>query len=202
MRLKSNDSETVSFTSETYSSSVQIKSAASVGIFLNNTVAASTADTFVDADVTVAADTIALPSHGWLTGRKVAATTSGVLPGGLSATDYFIIKVDANTVKLATNLANALAGTAVDITSAAGGGTHTLTPAALASASYQTQISPDEGTTWFDLASATANITSTGKMFEKHEFPPWSHVRIKFSASAGQVSTVINILQKEDGANV
>jgi hypothetical protein len=58
-------------------------------------------------------------------GDGVQVSSSGVLPGGLSAavTYYFIPTGDA-TGKLATSVANALAGTAIDI-SDAGSGTHT-----------------------------------------------------------------------------
>lgn len=83
---------------------------------------------FVDADVTPASDTIAESAHGYETGALVRLTTSGTLPAGLAtATDYYVIRVDANTIKLASSLANAEAGIAVDITAAAGGGNHTLT---------------------------------------------------------------------------
>lgn len=84
--------------------------------------------TFVDADVSVADNTITEASHGFETGYGPFRlyNTGGALPGGTdSTTKYWSIKVDANTFKLATSRANALAGTAVDITSAAGGGTHT-----------------------------------------------------------------------------
>jgi hypothetical protein len=53
-------------------------------------------------------------------------TTTTTLPAGLSlATDYYIIRVTDLTIKFATSYANAVAGTAVDITSA-GTGTHTI----------------------------------------------------------------------------
>ena len=83
---------------------------------------------FVDGDVTVATDAIAEAGHGMQTGDgPVRVSTSGVLPTGLlAATDYYVIRVDANSFKLATSRANALAGTAVNITAAAGGGNHTL----------------------------------------------------------------------------
>lgn len=71
----------------------------------------------------------------WLAGDVVQLTTTDTLPAGLSpATDYYIIlgqfKVipggTDTTFLLATSLANALAGTAIDITDT-GTGTHTVT---------------------------------------------------------------------------
>ena len=58
---------------------------------------------------------------------RVRLTTTTTLPGGLSlATDYYVIKVTDLTCKFATSYANAVAGTAVNITDA-GTGTHTIT---------------------------------------------------------------------------
>src|ERR1700754_2492449 len=73
------------------------------------------AQNFIAANVTPAADTITITAHGFFTGLKVALTGTN-LPGGLSATNYWVIVVDANTIKLASSLANANAGTPVDIT--------------------------------------------------------------------------------------
>jgi hypothetical protein len=83
---------------------------------------------FVDGDVTVGTDAIAETAHGLETGDVVQLTTTGTLPTGLStATDYYVIRVDANSFKLAASELDAERGDAVDITAAAGGGTHTLT---------------------------------------------------------------------------
>lgn len=57
---------------------------------------------------------------------RVQVSTTTTLPGGLAAaTDYYVIKVTDLTCKLATSYANAVAGTAIDITTA-GTGTHTI----------------------------------------------------------------------------
>lgn len=84
--------------------------------------------TFVDGDVNTGTDAITETSHTLLTGYgPYRLTTSGTVPAGLATgTDYWIIKVDANSFKFASSYANAIAGIAVDITAAAGGGTHTL----------------------------------------------------------------------------
>jgi hypothetical protein len=71
-------------------------------------------------------------AHGLTTGDGPfrATNTGGGLPAGIGAgTDYWAIVMDADEVKLATSYANALAGTAVDVTTA-GTGTHSLAAAA------------------------------------------------------------------------
>lgn len=156
-----------------------------------NTVANSTARTFEDADVDVDEESIVLDAaHGWATGRKVAATTSGVLPTGLSATDYYVIVVDTTTIKLASSLANAQAGTAVDITAAAGGGTHTLTPAALSGASLLLSATLD-GTNYFTLANTSTNVTATANIIWNVDAPYYKSVRVVSAIAEGQIASVI-----------
>lgn len=88
--------------------------------------------TFASTDVNTGTDQITVTANSELiTGRKIQLTTTGTLPTGLSlATDYYIIVVDSTHIKLASSLANAVAGTAIDITGAGSGtntGTHTGT---------------------------------------------------------------------------
>lgn len=83
---------------------------------------------FVDADVTPGTDIIVESAHGLQTGDKIQLTSSGVLPAGLAlVTDYYVVRVSANSFKLAISAHNAEWNIPVDITAAAGGGTHTLT---------------------------------------------------------------------------
>ena len=83
----------------------------------------SAAQTFTAATT----DICTAAAHGLRTGDKVRLTTSNTLPAGLSlATTYFVIRLDADTFKLASTDANAVAGTAVDVTGT-GTGTHTIT---------------------------------------------------------------------------
>lgn len=66
-------------------------------------------------------------SYNVLNGTRVRLTTTTTLPAGLSlATDYYVIKLSDTTFSLATSYANAVAGTAINITDA-GTGTHTVT---------------------------------------------------------------------------
>ena len=87
-----------------------------------------TSKTFADGDVSVANDTITYAAHTLVTGDMVRfANSGGSLPAGLtSTTNYWAIVVDADTFKVATTRANALGGTNVNVTGAAGGGTHTF----------------------------------------------------------------------------
>lgn len=75
--------------------------------------------------------TIAVPcvatwtAHGLYDGATVRFTTTGALPTGLTAnTEYFVTKVDANSFKLSSTLANQVAGTFIT-TSGTQSGVHT-----------------------------------------------------------------------------
>jgi len=64
-------------------------------------------------------------AHGLHDGATVRFGTTGALPTGLAANvDYFVTKVDANSFKLSTTLANQVAGTFIT-TSGAQSGVHT-----------------------------------------------------------------------------
>jgi len=72
--------------------------------------------------VTTGSDSLTINNHPFNVGERVYITTTATLPGGLSAlTEYFIIDTDVNTIKLATTKANAVGGTAIDLTSTGSG---------------------------------------------------------------------------------
>ncbi len=92
----------------------------------------ATAVTF-DGTVTavdVTANTITEVDHGFQTGDKVTYDNGGgtSITGITDGTDYFVIRVDDDTIQLATTYALALAGTARDLTVVGVGTAHTLTP--------------------------------------------------------------------------
>jgi len=69
-------------------------------------------------------NTITLSSHGLATGDTVYYYAGSNSIGGLNNSNlYFVISVDANTIKLATTSGNATAGTAISLTSAPGSDT-------------------------------------------------------------------------------
>jgi microcystin-dependent protein len=82
---------------------------------------------FLPAAVNTGTDIITLATHSIRhSGVKVRFSTTGTLPSPLSAnTDYYVIYVSDTEIKLATSLANAQAGSAIDLT-ATGSGVHTV----------------------------------------------------------------------------
>jgi hypothetical protein len=82
------------------------------------------------AVVSTANDTITVVGHRFLTGQRVSYTTSGGSIGGLSSgTNYFIIKVSLNEIKLASSLANANNNIAINLSSVGTGTDHNITVA-------------------------------------------------------------------------
>lgn len=79
--------------------------------------------TFLDLSVVVdaGANTLTRAAHGLLTGDGPVRLTAAVMPGGAAAdTDYWVVKIDADTIKLAASFLDAMAATpvVVDLTSA------------------------------------------------------------------------------------
>lgn len=86
------------------------------------------ATTFATTDVDTIDNEITETGHPFETGMRCQFSTTGTLPGGLSAsTDYWIINNGTNTYQVASSRQNALDGTPISLTSQ-GSGTHTVTP--------------------------------------------------------------------------
>ena len=66
--------------------------------------------------VSLALNTFTITAHPFVTGDRVLVSSTGTIPGGLSsAIPYFIINDSSNTIKFATSVETALAGTEIDI---------------------------------------------------------------------------------------
>ena len=102
------------------------------GITTVSDAAGGSAITFNGSDsavVVVGTDTIAVAAHGLSTGRAVQYTRTGTSIEGLVENGfYYVIRVDAGNFKLATTLANANAGTAINLIAVGAGATHAVTP--------------------------------------------------------------------------
>ena len=100
------------------------------------TVAGPTARTLATANVSLANDTFTLTNHNLRTGTSLTYNSQGGTnlaqnSGNIADdTELFVIRVDADTIKLASSLSNAEAGTALDMTggsSNVGNNSQTLT---------------------------------------------------------------------------
>ena len=82
----------------------------------------ATSFTASSSNVSTTNNTITISSHGLSTfDRATYDTNSNTAIGGLSnGSTYFVIKVDANNIKLATNYTNCVAGTPISLTSVSG----------------------------------------------------------------------------------
>lgn len=104
------------------------------------------------------------PSHGFVTGLKIPLTGTN-LPTGTSATNYWAIVVDEDTLRLATSYALAVAGTFVIISGAGTTNDAALTPSALGSSTVEVLASLD-GITYFSYDTPKEiDITDTSNQF-------------------------------------
>ncbi len=148
------------------------------------------AKTFVAANVTVnPANTITITGHGFFTGLKVALTGTN-LPTGLSATNYWVIVVDADTIQLASSLANAEAGTPVHITGQGTTADATLTPAAVSGVVVKLQASND-GVHFTDISGKTVTISAAGSVLWDLGMVTYRVLRVNEAASAGAINITL-----------
>lgn len=144
--------------------------------------------TFAPTAITVADKTITKTAHGLISGTEVRMTTATTLPSGITGatTDYYVVYVDANTIKLSDSKAHALAGTNIVDFVDQGTGNHTLTVTTL-SISIQPQVSNDPDTVgWISYGSATA---ATGAGNVAWDIPTdYKWARLSVTWTAGQVT--------------
>ena len=133
---------------------------------------------------TPSADTITKATHGFTTGLKVALTiNSGSPPTGTSATNYWAIVDNANTFRLATSYANAVAGTDVDFSDYGDENkTVTFTPATL-SVACKLQKSVDE-VNWADVTTAST-LTASGTTMVSMASVAYPYVRAVVTPASG-----------------
>ncbi len=160
-------------------------------IQVNYSDAAPSAAVINETDVDATANTFTKAGHGFVTGLKVAATTDGTLPAPLTATNYYVIKVDADTFKVASSLSDAEAGTAVNI-SDVGVDNTTFTPATSAGNVAKIQASND-GVNWVDVSGDTVTITtSAGSKMYNYPNLCNRYLAVLYTPSAGQVNLAIH----------
>lgn len=113
----------------------------------------------VASEVNIVDSEITIPSHGYATGAPVVATTTGTLPAPLQlATTYYVIVVDSNTIQLAETLAEAQAGTFIELVDdGSEGAVNTLTGTAKAGSVQPqvTNVANPSDSDWVNKGTAT-----------------------------------------------
>lgn len=139
---------------------------------------------FANTAVDNPADTITIANHGLSTGLRVtyAVLTGTTITGLTDTTNYFVIKIDANTIALATNLAGSQAGTKIAIASG-GAGTFSLTPQTPAG-TVQVLGSNDD-TNYTSLSSDS--FTGTSSFIQQHPTVSFKFVKLLATVTAGEV---------------
>ncbi len=153
------------------------------------------AKTFTSNTIDLYTNAFYSAAHALTTGTVGQFSTSSALPTGLLIlTDYYVIVVDANYFKVASSLANALLGTAIDLT-AVGTGTQTFTPTTLAG-TITFEGSLDGGTTW-TTTGQTKSFTITGSGINTiTAFYPL--IRANYVHTSGSLSSLTSIAAGQD----
>lgn len=135
-------------------------------------------------------------AHGLVTGTVGQFTTSDTLPTGIVAvTNYWIIRLTANTFSVGSSLANAQAGTAV-VLSDAGVGNQTFTPTS-GSGVIKLQQSCN-GTTWFDVSGDSLTINGAVSALWAISPVTTQYYRTLFTPTSGVVNftTLVNLFNR------
>lgn len=161
--------------SDDYRELVTVDSGVLVNTSWNSVAATAASNTFTANVIT---DLLNIPNHRISTGKQVMFTTTGTLPGGLSLNrTHYVIRVDANNIKVALTAADAAGNNFINITSA-GTGTHTIKVADGIEAIFT--LTPDVDNDWsgnikitsdvwaFADAQGQGNIGSIFRMFDEN----------------------------------
>lgn len=121
-----------------------------------------------DGDVNLDDNLVTLVDSVFATGLKVQLTSTGTLPSPLlTATDYFLIKVDDDLFQFAETLEDALAGTPIVLLDAgSNGAVNTVTAEALSGASFTFQKSNDR-VNWINIQAATSVTVDGSEMLQQ-----------------------------------
>jgi len=129
----------------------------------------ATFDASTASIVDLAADTINIPSHRFLTGQRVTYNDGGgTAITGLSDGVYYIIKVDRNLIQLASSLSNANNGTQINLTGLGTGTSHTIN-VAFDGVNTKFKITHDSGTHAKVTRASQLVISINGVLQQPHD---------------------------------
>ena len=119
--------------------------------------------------VSLAADTISIPEHRFITGQRVTYNDGGgTAITGISDGVYYVIKVDRNLIQLASNLSNANNGTQINLTGLGSGLSHTLN-VAFDGVNTKFKITHDSGTHAKVTRASQLMISINGVLQQPHD---------------------------------
>ncbi len=137
-------------------------------------------------------------AHGYLTGLLVTFSAEGTgAPEFTTSTNYYVIRVDANTFQLASSLANALAGTQIEGTVNSSGTWTVLVSAQMFRAG------PPAGERW-DIARMLVRLEDGSAAFNADKYGAVNALSTGVQIQVGQSDgTVLHYLtgQAEDGTS-
>lgn len=155
----------------------------------------------VASDVNVTSNVISISAHGYLTGQEITVTSTGTLPAPLVvATPYYVILVTSGSLKLATTLENAEAGTPIDLTTQGSDGavvTVDVDQIADGSVKLQKSLGADleDDYVWFDEGSPVV-ISADGSIYIEKVDPTGAYYRLYYGLSSGQMTVTGRVLGK------
>ena len=119
--------------------------------------------------VSLAADTISIPEHRFLTGQRVTYNDGGgTAITGLADGVYYAIKIDRNLIQLASSLSNANNGTKINLTGLGVGSSHTLN-VAFDGVNTKFKITHDSGTHAKVTRASQLMISINGVLQQPHD---------------------------------
>ncbi len=146
---------------------------------------------FVAGGVNTTTNAITVTNHGWETGQKIVHTAS-IPCGGLSNNgEYYVVKIDDNTVKLSNNYYNStlLKPVIVGITSTSAG---TINPVNPPLKVYQDQSAI------FDISDSSLGYVSQGTNYPAFKFNVYSDKNLVKVWETDKVTDTFNITRSGD----
>lgn len=158
---------------------------------MSTTYSVTTQSAAVVPSASISGNVFTKTAHGLVTGVVGQMTTSSALPTPLVvSTNYYVIRLTANTFSLASSLANALAGTAITL-SDAGTGNQTFTPTT-ASGTLALYESVD-GTNFVAVSGDTVTITGSSTTIW-HVSPVFSrYMKVLFTPTSGAINFTVTM---------
>lgn len=142
----------------------------------------------INSDINDSTEVITITAHGFITAEKVHFDVdTGSAPTGLTDnTNYYVIKLTANTFQLAATKDDAEAGTYIDLTgNPVGGGDFDLTPST-AAYNYAVDESNDN-VNWGSVNIIDTSGTGSTVFFDELPTPCSRYLRITVTPTGGEV---------------